>query len=46
MDRPKFTCVMRPGKAPGHRKEPTADVDFVLKECHWLARDALKQDSS
>jgi hypothetical protein len=46
MDRPKFTCVMRPGKAPGHRNEPTADVDFVLKECHWLARDALKQDSS
>jgi hypothetical protein len=46
MASPKFTSPLRPGPPPGHRKEPADDVDWVLKECHALARDALKEDTS
>jgi hypothetical protein len=46
MVKPKFTCALRPGRAPGHRKKPSHDVDFVLKECHWLAWDALRVNTS
>ncbi len=44
--RPKFTSPLRPGPPPGHSKKPTKEVDRVLKECHALAWDALREDSS
>ena len=37
---------LRSGPPPGHRSRPTDEIDTVLKECHALARDALKDDSS
>jgi hypothetical protein len=43
---PKFTSPLRPGPPPGHRDKPKVEVDFVLKECHGLAWDALREDSS
>jgi hypothetical protein len=42
----KFQSPLRPGKPPGHRDEGQDDVHRVLSECHALARDALKNDSS
>jgi hypothetical protein len=46
MASPKFRSPLRQGPPPGHRKKPKDDVDYVLKECHALARDALREDSS
>ena len=37
---------LRPGPPPGHRKKPVEDIDFVLIECHALAWDALRKDTS
>ena len=42
----KFKSPLRPGRAPGSRKKPTHQVDEVLTECHWLAWEALKPDTS
>jgi hypothetical protein len=41
-----FTSPLRPGRPPGHRSRPVHDVDYLLIECHGLARDALKPDTS
>ncbi len=46
MEKPKFTSPLRPGPPPGFRVKPNAEVDFVLQECHGLAWDALREDSS
>ena len=43
---PKFRSPLRPGPPPGHRKRPVHEVDGVLTECHGLARDALRLDTS
>jgi hypothetical protein len=43
---PKFKSPLRPGRPPGHRKKPSHEVDEVLIECHGLAWDALKPDTS
>jgi hypothetical protein len=43
---PKFTSPLRPGPPPGHRRKPVHEVDEVLIECHWLAFDAMKPDTS
>ena len=43
---PAFKSALRPGPPPGHRKKPKEEIDFVLRECHALARDALRQDTS
>ena len=43
---PKFKSPLRPGPPPGHRKKPLHDVDKVLSECHWLAWEAMKPDTS
>jgi hypothetical protein len=43
---PKFRSPLRPGPPPGHRKRPIHEVDEVLAECHWLAWDAMKPDTS
>ncbi len=42
----KFKSPLRPGHPPGHRKTPMHDVDDVLAECHWLAWEAEKPDTS
>jgi hypothetical protein len=32
---------LRAGRPPGFRKRPIHEVDEILKECHWLARNVL-----
>jgi hypothetical protein len=46
IEHPKFTSPLRPGPPPGHRDKPQVEVDFILQECHALAWDALREDSS
>jgi hypothetical protein len=43
---PKFKSPLRPGPPPGHRKRHIHEVDEILADCHWLAWDALKPDTS
>jgi hypothetical protein len=43
---PKFTSPLRPGRPPGHRRKPDHKIDDVLAECHWLAFDAMRSDTS
>ncbi|MEP7173801.1 MAG: hypothetical protein ABI705_09970 [Aestuariivirga sp.] len=43
---PKFKSPLRPGPPPGHRKRHIHEVDEILANCHWLAWDALKPDTS
>jgi hypothetical protein len=43
---PKFKSPLRPGHPPGYRKKPIHEVDEVLAECHGLACDALRPDTS
>ena len=42
----KFKGPLRPGHAPGFRKRPREDIDHVLRECDWLAREAFAPDTS
>jgi hypothetical protein len=44
--RPTFAYPMRPGVPPGYRRKPVHEVDHVLIECHWLAFDAIRHDTS
>jgi hypothetical protein len=37
---------MRPGWPPGRRKRAFHEVDDVLRECHSLAHDAQREDTS
>jgi hypothetical protein len=46
LTQPKFTSPLRPGAPPGQRQKPSVDVDFVLRECHGLAWDVLREESS
>jgi hypothetical protein len=46
MPSPKFTYPMRPGLPPGYRRKPKHDVDHVLIECHGLARDVERENTS
>jgi hypothetical protein len=46
MPSPKFRSPLRPGRPPGSRRKPIHLVDEVLIECHGLAWDALKPDTS
>ncbi len=43
---PTFKSPLRPGPPPGHRKKPTHEVDEILANCHWLAWEAEKLDTS
>ncbi len=43
---PTFKSPLRPGRAPGSRRQPTHEVDEILIECHWLAWEAEKPDTS
>jgi hypothetical protein len=42
----KFKMPLRRGRAPGFRKKPRLDIDGVLHQCDWLARNALAPDTS
>ena len=44
--RPKFRSPLRPGHPPGYRRKAVHEVDEVLAECHGLACDAMKPDTS
>jgi len=46
MPNPVFKSPLRPGPPPGHRKRPIHKVDEILADCHWLAWDAMKTDTS
>jgi hypothetical protein len=46
MKMPKFIDPLRPGWPPGYRKRHRHEVDAVLTECRWLAKDAFKPDTS
>ena len=40
LPRLKFRMPLRPGRAPGLRKKPRLEIDDVLRQCEWLARNA------
>ena len=40
---PQRESALRFGRPPGFRKRPIHEVDEILKECHWLARNAEPQ---
>jgi hypothetical protein len=46
MPSPKFRSPLRPGPPPGRRRKPVNLVDEVLVECHGLAFDAMRSDTS
>ncbi len=46
LSNPKFNSPLRPGPPPGHRVKPEMEIDLILTECHGLAWDALREDSS
>ena len=37
---------LRPGRPPGHRKKPRLEIDRILHECHWLARNVVAPNTS
>ncbi len=46
MKSPKFKSPLRPGPPPGHRRRKIHEVDEILANCHWLAWEAMKPDTS
>jgi hypothetical protein len=42
----KLKSPLRPGRPPGHRKVMSHEVDEILTECHGLACDVLRGDTS
>jgi hypothetical protein len=42
----KFKMPLRPGRAPGFRKKPRLDIDTILHQCDWLARNTLAPNTS
>jgi hypothetical protein len=46
LKKPKFICALRPGLPPGHQTRPKAEIDHILQECHWLAWDSMRLDST
>ena len=42
----KFRKPLRLGRPPGDAREPRHEVEEVLKDCHWLAWEAAKLDTS
>jgi hypothetical protein len=44
--RPQRGSALRPGRPPGHRKNPLHRVDRILADCDWLARQAARPDTS
>ena len=46
MKSPKFKSPLRPGPPPGRRKRQIHPIDEILADCHALAWDAMKPDTS
>jgi hypothetical protein len=46
MKSPKFKSPLRPGPPPGRRKRRIHPIDEILADCHALAWDAMKPDTS
>jgi hypothetical protein len=46
MKSPKFKSPLRPGPPPGRRKRHIHPIDEILANCHWLAWEAIKPDTS
>jgi hypothetical protein len=46
MKSPKFKSPLRPGPPPGRRKRQIHPIDEILANCHWLAWDAMRTDTS
>jgi hypothetical protein len=46
MKNPSFTSPLRPGPPPGRRSRSRDEIDLVLSECHALAWQALRPDTS
>lgn len=46
MANPKFVSPIRPGPPPGRDKHSKAEIDMILRECHALAFDAQRADTS
>jgi hypothetical protein len=44
--RPTFKEPIRPGHPPGYRRRKRREVDEILVECHYLALDCLKLNTS
>jgi hypothetical protein len=42
----RLRMPLRPGRAPGLRRKPGLEIDTVLHECDWLARNAVAVDTS
>jgi hypothetical protein len=42
----KRRALLRFGPPPGHRRSSRHEVDEILKDCHWLAREAARPDTS
>ncbi|MBM3608266.1 MAG: hypothetical protein FJX29_07410 [Alphaproteobacteria bacterium] len=42
----RFKTPLRPGHPPGYRRKPVHEVDKLLRQCHWLARETLAPDTS
>jgi hypothetical protein len=43
---PKFKSPLRPGPPPGRRKRHIHPIDEILADCHALAWQAMKPDTS
>jgi hypothetical protein len=41
--RPERWSPLRPGRPPGFRQRSKHELDEILKECHWLARDGVPE---
>jgi hypothetical protein len=41
----KFQGPLRRGRAPGWRQRPLSEIDGILHQCDWLAREALPDTS-
>ena len=39
--RPERWSPLRPGRPPGFRQRPKHEIDVILKECDWLARNVM-----
>jgi hypothetical protein len=46
MKSPKFKSPLRPGPPPGRRKRHIHPIDEILADCHALAWEAMKPDTS
>ena len=44
--RPRLANSLRLGPPPSRRKRPSHEVDEILKECHWLARNVPVPNTS